>query len=97
MSRFAHHNPEDPEGAMDALVDRADFAKTQQREAAFGSFEWAKQIAAQPPQLSPVDHLTLAHAQTQVALGCLSGGPNIGVAIICLEEALDHARKARVP
>ena len=32
MSRFAHHNPEDPQGAWDALVDRADQQRKQARE-----------------------------------------------------------------
>jgi hypothetical protein len=32
MSRFAHHHPEDPQGALDRLVDRADHAKKEARE-----------------------------------------------------------------
>ena len=32
MSRFAHFNPDDPEGAMERLIDRADHDRKAARE-----------------------------------------------------------------
>lgn len=60
MSRFAHHHPEDHEGAWDRLVDRADHDRKAAREN--GAAQYAVADNRPAPRRDPGPHAELAFA-----------------------------------